>query len=100
MKLAGRPVNMRPCWKAPGPARTTPIGVDDPDFVAGQDSIQIAVPPGAARATFELLYQPIPPETIDSYQRTDSREAARFLAIVAKPPVPVTLATKTLALGR
>ncbi|MBA2544740.1 MAG: hypothetical protein H0V17_34165 [Deltaproteobacteria bacterium] len=89
-------------WKKdhPDAARTRPIGVTDPDFVAGQDSIEIAVPAGAASARFELLYQPIPPETIDSYQRTDSREAARFLAIVASPPVPVVLASKQITLKR
>jgi hypothetical protein len=88
-------------WKRdhPDAARTKPVGVDgDPDFVAGQDSIEIAVPAGAARAHFELLYQPIPPETIESYQRADSREAARFLDIVAKPPEPVVLAAKQIAL--
>ena len=75
-------------------ARTKPIGVSDPDFVAGQDSIQIVLPAGAAKLELELLYQPIPPETIESYDKQDSKEAARFLAIVATPPAPAVLATK------
>jgi hypothetical protein len=75
-------------------ARTRPIGVEDPDFVGGQDSIEIAFPAGAASLELELLYQSIPPETIDSYDKRDSKEAARFLAIVATPPAPAVLAKK------
>ncbi len=78
--------------KQRGDARTRPIGVDDPDFVGGQDSLEIAFPRAAASLELELLYQPIPPETIESYDRKDSKEAARFLAIVAAPPAPAVLA--------
>ncbi len=87
-------------WKPdhPDAARTKPIGVTDPDFVAGQDSIEIDLPADATTVTLELLYQPIPPETIDSYKPTDSREAARFLDIVKVPPQPVALATKQITL--
>jgi hypothetical protein len=81
-------------------ARTQAIGVgDDRDFdVGGQDSIHIKLPPGVKSVSFELLYQPIPPETIDSYQKSDGKEAARFLAIVAVPPAPVVIATKSINL--
>jgi hypothetical protein len=80
-------------------ARTKPIGLaGDPDFVGGQDSIHIKLPAGVKTVTFELLYQPIPPETIDSYQKTDGKEAARFLSIVAKPPQPAVIATKSISL--
>jgi hypothetical protein len=87
-------------WKPdhPDAARTRPIGVTDPDFVAGQDSIEIDLPLDTKTVTLELLYQPIPPETIDSYKPTDSREAARFLDIVKVPPQPVVLATKQVTL--
>ncbi len=90
-------------WKPdhPDAARTLPIGVEaDPDFSPGQDTVEIDVPKTATTVTFELLYQPIPPETFDSYQPTDSKEAARFLAVADKPPVPVVLATKTVKLER
>jgi hypothetical protein len=89
-------------WKKdhPDAARTRAIGVgDDRDFeVGGQESVHIKLPPGAKTVTFELLYQPIPPETIDSYQKSDGKEAARFLSIVAKPPLPVTIAKKSITL--
>jgi len=87
-------------WKPahPDAARTKPIGVVDPDFVAGQDTIEIGFPAGAATLELELLYQPIPPETIESYAKQDSKEAARFLAIVAAPPTPVVLAKKQIAI--
>lgn len=83
-------------WKAshPDARRTRAIGVTDPDFTAGRDSIDVVFPAGAASLELELLYQSIPPETVESYAKTDGKEAARFLAIVAQPPAPVVLATK------
>lgn len=82
--------------KHPDAARTRPIGVTtDGDFGSGSDKLKIVFPPGAASLEVELLYQSIPPETLESYAKKDSKEAARFLAIAAAPPMPVVLATKT-----
>ena len=79
-------------------ARTKPIGVTDRDFAPGSDKLKIAFPAGAASLELELLYQSIPPETIESYAKKDGKEAVRFLAIVATPPAPVVLARKTAAI--
>ncbi len=77
--------------------RTRALGTDaDRDFVPGRDSVLVRLPATAHRVEVELLYQSIPPETIESYRATDSREAARFLQITRTPPAPVVLARKTL----
>ncbi len=81
--------------KHPDAARTKPIAVSDGDFAAGSDKLEIVFPAGAASLELELLYQSIPPETIESYAKKDGKEAARFLAIVATPPAPVVLAKKS-----
>ena len=79
--------------------RTRAIGVDgDPDFVAGRDTVVVRLPAAATRVSVELLYQSIPPETIESYRASDSREAARFRDVVAAPPVPSVLARAALEL--
>jgi hypothetical protein len=57
--------------------------------------VTVALPAGTTRVDVELLYQPIPPETLESYRASDSLEAARFLAIAARPPEPQVLATAT-----
>ncbi len=85
--------------KHPDGARTKPIGVTDGDFAAGSDKLKIVFPAGAASLELELLYQSIPPETIESYSKKDGKEAARFLAIVAAPPTPVVLAKQTAAIN-
>ncbi|MEO8700635.1 MAG: hypothetical protein ABI867_11355 [Kofleriaceae bacterium] len=77
-------------------ARTHPIGVSDPDFIAGQDTVTVKLPAAARSITAELLYQPIPPETIESYAPADSREAATFRTITAAPPVPSVLVRAAL----
>ncbi len=82
----------------PDAARTKPIGVTDADFAAGSDKLELEFPAGAASLELELLYQSIPPETIESYAKTDGKEAARFLAIVATPPTPIVLVKKTAAI--
>jgi hypothetical protein len=80
-------------------ARTRPIGTaEDPGFVAGSDTVIVTLPATAHTVHVELLYQSIPPETLESYRPTDSREAARFLEIARPAPAPVTLARQTLAL--
>jgi hypothetical protein len=76
--------------------RTRAIGVEgDADFVAGRDTVTVKLPPAAKSVAIELLYQPIPPETLESYKPSDGPEAARFLKIAAAPPIPVVLARKT-----
>jgi hypothetical protein len=81
-------------WRAnhPDAALAAPIGLEgDLDFAAGQDTVTIALPPGAARVTVELLYQAITPETIESYHASDGAEARRFLAVTAVAPEPQLL---------
>ncbi len=73
--------------------RTRPIGTDgDADFLPGRDTVTLRLPAGVRSVSVELLYQSIPPETIESYRATDSLEAARFLNVARTPPAPVTLA--------
>ena len=81
------------------PGTVAPIGVDgDPDFVPGSDGVDYLLPGTAVRLDVELLYQSIPPETLESYASSDGLEAARFLAIADSPPLPVVLASRSLAL--
>ncbi|MBX3159962.1 MAG: hypothetical protein KF773_28595 [Deltaproteobacteria bacterium] len=83
--------------KHPDAPRTRPIGVaGDATFVAGKDTVTVKLPDGAAEVLVELLYQPIPPETIESYKATDSPEAARFLDVFDAPPPAEVLARETL----
>nr|HEX4316592.1 hypothetical protein [Kofleriaceae bacterium] len=73
-------------------ARTRPIGVaGDRDFLPGRDTVTIAVPAGIATVDVELLYQAIPPETLESYS-PNHPEAARFLAVADLPPEPQVIA--------
>jgi hypothetical protein len=88
-------------WKAshPDAARTRAIGVDgDRDFKPGRDTVTFRLPASARAVTARLLYQPIPPETIESYAPGDGPEAARFLEIAAAPPLPHLLAEATYEL--
>jgi len=79
--------------------RTRAIGVEgDRDFIAGRDTVTVTLPATATTVRVELLYQPIPPETIESYRPPDSLEAARFLSIAAEPPTPVVLARGAMTL--
>jgi hypothetical protein len=79
--------------------RTLPVGVDgDTDFLPGHDSVMYVLPATAVSATAELLYQAVPPETIESYPPESSREAARFRAICDVPPAPVVLASDSVTL--
>jgi hypothetical protein len=74
--------------------RTSPIGVaGDADFVPGSDGVHYKLPASTARVEVELLYQAIPPETLESYRASESPEAARFLSIMDTPPLPHVLAT-------
>ena len=87
-------------WRAdhPDANRTRAIGVDgDPDFVAGRDTVVVKLPAGVTRVEVQLLYQAIPPETIESYQPNDSLEAARFRDVVAAPPLPSVVARGTVS---
>lgn len=76
--------------------RTRAIGVDgDPDFAPGRDTVTFRLPASARTVRAQLLYQPIPPETIESYEPRDGPEAARFRRITAEPPRPDPLARAT-----
>jgi len=78
-------------------AETRSIGVaGDPDFRAGSDAVDYVLPATTERFEVELLFQSIPPETLESYRPSDSPEAARFLAIAKAPPAPTAIATATL----
>ena len=80
-------------------ARTAAIGVDgDSDFLPGRDSVMYILPATATTATVALLYQSVPPETIESYPPASSREAARFRAVADVPPQPAVLASQTVSL--
>lgn len=69
-------------------AETAPIGVgDDPDFRAGSDAVTYVLPATTQRFEVELLYENIPPETVESYAPGDSPEAASFLATVQVKPI-------------
>jgi len=79
--------------------RTRAIGVaDDPDFAPGRDTVTFRLPASARTVQAALLYQPIPPETIESYGPRDGPEAARFRRITEEPPRPHVLARATHAL--
>jgi hypothetical protein len=85
-------------WRAdhPDAARTRAIGVEgDPDFAPGRDTVTFRLPAAARTVHAQLLYQPIPPETIESYDPADGPEAARFRQITAAPPLPHLLARAT-----
>ncbi|HSK02828.1 MAG TPA: hypothetical protein VK932_16365, partial [Kofleriaceae bacterium] len=78
-------------WRAdhPDAARTRAIGTGgDPDFAPGRDTVTFRLPASARTVHAQLLYQPIPPETIESYDPRDGPEAARFRRITAEPPLP------------
>lgn len=80
-------------------ADTKVIGVaGDPDFRPGSDAVEYVLPATAVRFEATLLFQSIPPETLESYRPGDSPEAARFLAIMKDPPMPATIAAKSLQL--
>ncbi|MBP6630911.1 MAG: hypothetical protein KA297_15865 [Kofleriaceae bacterium] len=84
-------------WRVDHPdgARLGPTGVGaDPTFVAGADQVQLDVPAAAAAALeVELLYQSIPPETLDSYHGVPGRAPLAFIRMTARtPPLPVRLA--------
>ena len=82
-------------WRAdhPDAARARPIGVDgDRDFASGRDTVTVRLPDTARAVRVELLYQPIPPETIESYAPRDGPAAARFRKVAAEPPYPHVLA--------
>jgi hypothetical protein len=88
-------------WRAdhPDAARTRAIGTGgDPDFAPGRDTVTFRLPASARTIHAQLLYQPIPPETIESYEPRDGPEAARFRRITAEPPLPHLLARATYAL--
>lgn len=88
-------------WKADHAegTRTAPVGTDgDADFLPGRDSVMYILPATATDATVELLYQSVPPETIESYGPNDSKEAARFRAVADTPPQPVVIALASVSL--
>jgi hypothetical protein len=79
--------------------RMKPIGVDgDSDFLPGHDSVMYILPATSHTANVELLYQAVPPETIESYDPKANREAARFRAVAADPPEPSVMAFESVTL--
>ena len=52
----------------------------------------LELPAGAARVTVELLYQSIPPDALQAYDRAEGAEARRLLDLTAVPPQPEVLA--------
>lgn len=91
-------------WRADGPhaAETSPAGIgDDPDFVAGSDTVQFRVPLPAAEAAGAqvvawLHYQPIPPAWVEALRTVDGEEARRFVRMYdAADKTPETVAVTT-----
>ena len=85
------PLGWRPAH--PDAALAAPRGVEgDGDFGAGGDTVTLELPAGAARVTVELLYQSIPPDALQAYDRAEGAEARRLLDLTAVPPQPEVLA--------
>lgn len=73
-------------WRADGPHSddTAPVGLgDDPDFVAGSDTVQVSVPLAADAAPVTVLawvhYQTVPPHWVDALRSVDADECRTFV---------------------
>lgn len=92
-------------WRADGPhaKETAPVGVgDDSDFVAGSDSVDVAIPyaQNAPRATVFawVHYQAIPPHWVEDLRDVDAEECATFVKMydaADKTPETVGAAMRT-----
>ncbi|MBE2249703.1 MAG: hypothetical protein IAE78_09145 [Myxococcus sp.] len=67
-----------------GPLSTGPVGVADPDFVAGGDSVEVSLPapPGAGRVEVRLRYQTFHPRYLDEQLLRPSPEASALGAML------------------
>ncbi len=69
-------------WRGdhPDAAHTRPVGVDDADFVAGEDTVHFDVPLGAPAASIEveLVYQPLGARWLAELFEVPTPEVQRF----------------------
>lgn len=92
-------------WRADGPhaADTAPMGVgDDPDFVAGGDTVHFAVPLPAAAGRLTVVafvrYQTIPPHWVTPLRSLEARECVDFVRMydaADKAPELVAVAVRS-----
>lgn len=75
-------------WRADGPHAkdTSPVGVDgDNDFVAGSDTIDVAIPYAKRAPTATVVawvhYQAIPPHWVEDLRYSDAAECRKFVQI-------------------
>ena len=87
MSTRGKDNRLLPAgWRPDGPHAedTQPIGIgDDADFVAGSDSVDVAVPYGMNEPTATVIvwvhYQPIPPHWVEDLRDVDADECRTFV---------------------
>ncbi|MCB9634880.1 MAG: hypothetical protein H6721_22365 [Sandaracinus sp.] len=89
-------------WRADHPDADAmrPVGVEgDATFRPGSDRVTYRIPSaGVASVRVSLLYQSMPPTTIDGLRDHPTPATSRFVAITdATPPVPRSLVTLTRA---
>lgn len=76
-----------------------PVGVEgDDSFAAGEDRVTYRVPGGAAvqRLVIELLYESVPPSTLEALSVVPAPAAVKFSQMAAaRPPAPVVMASLT-----
>ncbi len=67
-----------------GPLSTAPVGVSDPDFVAGSDAVEISLPapPTAGRVEVRLRYQTFHPRYLDEQLLRPSPEATALRSLL------------------
>lgn len=78
---------------------TRPVGTDDdPDFVAGGDTLTYAIPAEAADVRVVLWYQTVPPTSVDALHATPTDATTTLSAMLQRtPPVPREVARESLA---
>ncbi|MFT6078963.1 MAG: hypothetical protein ACJAYX_002772 [Planctomycetota bacterium] len=89
MSMRGKDNRLLPKgWRPDGPHAkdTQPIGLgDDPDFVAGSDTVDLAVPYAMNEPTATVIawvhYQPIPPHWVADLRDVDADECRTFIKI-------------------
>jgi hypothetical protein len=73
-------------------AELAPIGMAQ-TIRDGAAQVRLTLPLQAFRIQAQLLFQAVPPSTIDSYDATTAPLASRFRAITAAPPLPTVMAS-------